>query len=153
MAATAIALVIDVVLQNALDAARVTPGSLTPWWVVGNVPQRSIWFTAAAIVWLLAPPISSWWRQTTADEPRPTRSRPRAFRAVAAAMIVLPLVWIVAANIVRLISITAAGAWAVEGDLFVPPAFYANVLTGYVPWACAGAVLLALSRHLGVAEA
>ena len=142
-----VALVIDAALQNALDAVR-SPGvgSLTPWWVIGRVAERSVWIAFALIVWLLAPALS----RMIASVPPADQivSRVSAFDAVGRSMIALPLMWLLATWLVLALRITLTGSWSDEGAIFATSGYYYNVTLGWAPWAAGGAALLMLRRHV-----
>jgi hypothetical protein len=143
----AVALVVDVVLQNALATVR-SPGvlSMTPWWVVGRLMERSTWVAAALLVWTFAPRFSPVitiiWPQDHVV------SRPAAFDIVGRLMLALPLLWLAATWLVWVVKITFVGGWASEGRIFVAGYYYYNVLLGYAPWAGGGLSLLMLRRHV-----
>ena len=141
------ALLIDVALQNALAAAQ-SPGvpSITPWWVIGHVMERSMWIAAALLVWLLAPRIHGVAPQVFATELVVGRSA--ALDVVGGAMIGVPLVWLGATWLVWIVKITLLGSWGSEGRVFMMGYYYYNVLLAYAPWAGGGVTLLALRRHV-----
>jgi hypothetical protein len=140
------ALVFDAILRNALAAAQ-SPGvsSLTPWWVVGQVAERSVWVVAALVLWLCAPLMG---RVAARIWPLGDHVAPgAALDAVGRLMIALPLIWILATLLILAVRITLAGDWELDGEMFVSASFYNNVLLGYLPWAAGGTVLMTLSRH------
>jgi hypothetical protein len=141
------ALLVDAALQNALAAVR-SPGrsSLTPWWVVGRVMERSTWIAAALLVWVFAPALSG-----IASKVWPADhvvGRVAALDGVGRAMIAMPLFWLLATWLVWAVKMTLAGSWASEGRVFMAGNYYFNVLLGYTPWASGGITLLALRRHV-----
>jgi hypothetical protein len=140
------ALVIDVLLRNALAAAQ-SPGasSMTPWWVVGRVLERSVWVVVALLLYSLAGAMARAAERTW--PPGHVVSRAAAFDLVARLMIAAPLFWIVATFLVLAGRITLAGTWDVDGQMFATTSFYNNMVLGYLPWMGAGAILIALSRH------
>jgi hypothetical protein len=142
-----VALVVDVALQNALDAVR-SPGarSMTPWWVVGRVAERSLWLVFALLTWLLATAlariaVSAWPGDHGVD-------RVAAFDIIGQSMIVFPVVWLLATWLVVILRITLTGSWAQDGAIFFTSAYYYNVALGYVPWAAGGLALLMFKRHV-----
>jgi hypothetical protein len=141
------ALLVDAALQNALVAVR-SPGasSMTPWWVVGRVTERSIWIAAALLVWVLAPALSAnAYKAWLADRPI---GRAAALHLVGHAMIGVPLIWLFATWFVWAMKMTLMGSWGSEGRAFVAGYYYYNVLLAYTPWAAGGVTLLALRRHV-----
>lgn len=140
------ALVIDVLLRNALTAAQ-SPGasSMTPWWDVGRVLERSVWVVVAILLYsfagMMARAAGRIW------PPGHVVSRAAAFDLVARLMIAAPLFWVIASSLVLAGKITLAGTWDIDGQMFASSAFYSNVALGYLPWIGGGMILLALSRH------
>jgi hypothetical protein len=142
------ALIIDAALRNALAAAQ-SPGasSLTPWWVVGQIAERSVWVVAALVVWLCAPLMR---RVAARIWPMGDHiTRRAALEAVGRVIMVMPLIWLAATVLILGLRITLAGSWELDGGMFLSMTFYNNVLLSYVPWAAGGIVLLTLSRHAG----
>jgi hypothetical protein len=140
------ALVLDVILGNALAAAQ-SPGvsSMTPWWIVGHVAERSVWIAAACLLWVSAPltaPIAA--RLWPADF---VVTRAAALDALGRLMIATPLLWLSATLLILALRISLAGNWELDGAMFTSAAFYNSVLLGYLPWAGGGIVLLTLGRH------
>jgi hypothetical protein len=138
------ALFIDAALQNALAAVR-SPGaaSITPWWVIGRVLERSVWVAFAAIAWLVAPAhiAASIWPAAHAV------GRAAAFDAVGRAMIAVPLVWLLALWLVSAVRLTLTGSWAPEGGWLLSNDYVYNVLVACTPWLGGGVTLLTLKRH------
>jgi hypothetical protein len=143
---TTAALVFDAVLRNALAAAQ-SPGvsSLTPWWDVGRVLERSVWIVVAILIWLSAGTMAGAAARLWAAGHLVTRSA--ALDVVGRLMIALPLFWVFATWIVLAARITVAGSWDLDGQMFASTSYYNNVLLGYLPWAAGGVILIALSRH------
>jgi hypothetical protein len=141
-----VALVIDAALQNALDAVR-SPGveSMTPWWVIGRVTERSLWVAFALLAWLLAAALARMASIWSGDH---SVSRDAAFEAVGRSMIAVPLVWLLATWLVIALRITLVGEWGNEGTFFLTSGYYYNVALGYAPWAAGGIVVLMLRRHV-----
>jgi hypothetical protein len=139
------ALVIDAVLRNALAAAE-SPGvsSMTPWWVIGRVFERSVWVVVALLLWGAAAFVSPLVGRSEAVH---DVSRAAALDVVGRVLIVAPLFWALATWLVLAARITLAGSWSLDGQMFASTSYYTNVLLRYLPWAGGGAVLLALSRH------
>jgi hypothetical protein len=144
----AAALVIDAALQNALDAAR-SPGtsSLTPWWVVGRVIERSTWVAAALLVRLAAPSLA---RMAWATRQGDALGLAAASELAGRVLIGAPIVWLLANWLVWIAKMTLVGSWASEGRLFLAPHYYSTLLLWYLPWAGGGVVLLTLKRHVPV---
>jgi hypothetical protein len=140
------ALVFDASLRNALAAAQ-SPGvsSLTPWWVVGQVAERSVWVVAAVVLWLCAPLMT---RIATRLSPMGNHvTSSAALEAVGRLMMAMPLIWLAATLLILALRITFAGNWELDGGMFLAASFYNNLLLEYLPWAAGGIVLIALSRH------
>ena len=148
---TLIALVVDVLLQNALNVARLGGRQYLPWWVTGNVLERSTWVATAGLLWIAAPRVAAWLDGHREQAPPPPAAA--AWTVVAHLMIGIPVLWIVASMLVRLVKITLAGDWAVEGPLFFDSSFHANLATAYFPWLAGGLVVASVSRHLPVDRA
>ena len=141
------ALFVDAALQNALAAVR-SPGAptMTPWWMIGRVMERSPWIVTALLVWLWAPLLSraasnAWPADHVVD-------RSAALDVVGRAMVAAPLLWLVATWLVWAAKMTLVGSWSSEGRVFIAGYYYYNVLLAYTPWAAGGITLLALRRHV-----
>ena len=140
------ALVIDVVLRNALTAAQ-SPGasSMTPWWDVGRVLERSVWVVVAILLYAFAGMMAR--AAVRMWPPGHVVTRAAAFDLVARLMIAAPLFWVIATSLVLAGRITLAGTWDVDGQMFASSSFSNNVALSYLPWIGGGVILLALSRH------
>jgi hypothetical protein len=141
-----VALVVDVVFRNALEAAQ-SPGasSLTPWWAVGRVFERAVWVVLALLLWASAAAVARATREACGSDHGVPRAA--AFAVVGRLMIVLPLLWLLATWLVTAFRITVAGDWEIDGYMFRTASYYNSVVLGYVPWAAGGIVLRALRRH------
>jgi hypothetical protein len=141
---TATALVVDAVLQNALNLARLGGRQYLPWWVTGNVLERGPWLVAAALLWIAAPRLAA----HTGDIEPSALSAAAAWKFAARVMIVAPAFWLVASVIVRAIKISLTSQWAIEGPVFLDSSFYASLSSIYVPWLAGGLVVGGIARHL-----
>ena len=148
---TLVALVVDLLLQNALNLARLGARQYLPWWVTGNVLERSTWLAAAGLLWIAAPRLAIWLDGRQGQVSPPPAAA--AWTLVAHLMIGMPVLWIVASLLVRLVKIALAGDWALEGPVFLDSSFYANLATAYFPWLAGGLVVASVSRHLPVDRA
>jgi hypothetical protein len=146
---TLAALVIDAALRNALAAAQ-TPGvsGMTPWWVVGHVEQRAVWVIVALIIWGTAQILSRQLALHAAMANDRRFSRTAAFGLAGKLLIILPLVWVVAAVTALIVRLTLTAAWPTEGQIFTSSQFYNQLLLGYVPWAGGGIIVVTVSRHI-----
>jgi hypothetical protein len=149
MVGAAIALVADVVMQNALNAVRVTGRDIGPWWAVGRVVERGTFLAAAVLAWLTAPLLSLGLGQTFGHQ-RGTISREAAWSLVGYALIVGPIVWTVATWTGWAFRIAAIGSWQSEGRVFVSASYYGGLLVWYLPWLLAGVLLRRFSVHASV---
>ena len=140
-----VALLVDAALQNALEVVR-SPGvaSMTPWWVIGHVFERSVWLGMALLVWLLAPRLAPDGSTSPVDR---VVTRAAAADAVGRAMIVVPILWALATWLVLALKLTIEGTWDGDGRTLLSGYYYYNVLMAYVPWAAGGITLLSLRRH------
>ena len=140
------ALIIDAVLRIALETVQ-SPGasSLTPWWAVGRVFERSVWVVLAVVFWAFAGTMGRLVHEAWPADHAVTR--PTAFVVVGRLMVVTPLVWLLATWSVVVIRITLAGDWAIDGYMFLNASYYQNIVLAYLPWAAGGVALLKLSRH------
>lgn len=139
------ALVIDLLLRNALSAAQSpVASSLTPWWVVGRVSERGVWVVFAVLVWSIAGLIGRTRPRRTGDAIAPAA----AFGVTGRLMLILPPLWALATLFVSIVQITLAGDWGIDGEMFVSISLYNSLLLGYLPWAGSGVILLVLSRHM-----
>jgi hypothetical protein len=142
MAGSAAALAIDALLQLALSAVRVTAASS----VNPRIGEYGAWIAAAGLAWLLAPTLAG--RVGQVANGQLVLPRSATLVLVGTAMIVLPVLWLVATWLVTGAMITIAGDWAHDGLVFLSPDYYAHVLTANAPWLLAGAILIVVSRHL-----
>jgi hypothetical protein len=139
-------LVVDAVLQLALDAVRVSGyGGGAPWWVTANLIGRGRWVAFAMLLWWLAPRLGG-----GAATPRGSvaRSAQDAWQQVAVALVAVPLLWIVATWLVSALRFTALGSWDTDGRVFLSPDYYRGLALDLTPWAMAAAVLMSVRRHL-----
>jgi ABC-type amino acid transport system permease subunit len=142
---TLAALVVDAVMQLAIDAVRVSRfGGGAPWWVTTNVIGRGRWVVFAALLWWLAPRLGG-------GEANPRQSAmgsaQDAWRQVAVALVAVPVLWIVATWLVSAVRFTALGSWDTDGRVFLSPDYYRGLALGLTPWAMAAAALIAVRRH------
>jgi len=145
--ATLAALVIDAVLQLALDAVRVsTYGGGAPWWITANLIERGRWVVFALLLRWLVP------RLLAADPEQPApfaRASPAdAWRHVATTVLAVPLLWIVATWAVSAVRFTLLGSWDTDGRVFLSAGYYRGLALDLAPWIMASAVVRALQRHL-----
>ena len=99
----------------------------------------------ALLVWLVAPRLSR-----DASRPSPVNhvvTRAAAADAVGRAMIVVPVLWVLATWLVLAVKLTIEGTWDGDGRTLLSGYYYYNVLMAYVPWAAGGITLLSLRRH------
>ena len=76
LTATLAALVVDAVLQLALDGVAVSAyGGGAPWWITAHLVERGRWVAFAALVWWLAPLVVS--RDGVANDAQAPVMRPR----------------------------------------------------------------------------
>jgi hypothetical protein len=146
LVATVAALVVDAVLQLAMDAVRVSAyGSGAPWWATAHLIERGRWVVLAAMLWWAAPRLLGK-DPEVASVAEPTTHE--AWRQVAIAVAVVPVCWVVATWIVSAVRFTLQGSWGYDGGIFLSGGYYASVLNSLAPWLLASAVLLAARRHL-----
>ena len=148
LAATTVALVADAAMQLALEAVRVSSFGSAPWWVTANVIERGRWVVFAAVLWWLAPRMAGARPGAGAPVPTADGSRPEAWRQVGLAVMVIPLLWVLATWMVSAIRFTLLGSWATEGQAFLSAGYYRGIIASYAPWLMAGAALMAARRHL-----
>ena len=135
-------LVVDAALATSTGLVAVTgPGDSTPWWVAAHVVERGRWVVAAALL------LAASARLAAPDGPAPFRPA-SIWRCVGIAVAAMPVLWIVATWIVQAALFTVAGRWEVDGQMFLAPGYYQNLLRGYAPWLLAGATTIAVSRHV-----
>lgn len=146
LVATLAALVVDAVLQLALDAVRVSAYGGAPWWITANLIERGRWGAFAGLLWWLAPRLFRAGDAAAIQLPPVTRAE--AWRQVAVAIVAMPLLWMVATWVVSAIRFTLLGTWDTDGRVFLSPDYYRGLVLDLAPWAMAAAVLLAVRRHL-----
>jgi hypothetical protein len=145
LVATLAALVVDAVLQLALDAVRVSAyGGGAPWWITANLIERGRWVVFAGLLWWLAPR----WAAGDWIGPLATASAADAWRRVGLAVVAVPLLWIVATWAVSAVRFTLLGSWDTDGRVFLSPDYYRGLVLDLTPWAMAAAVLMAMRRHV-----
>ena len=145
--ATLAALLIDAVLQLALDAVRVsTYGGGAPWWITATLIERGRWVVFALLLWWLVPRLLA----TDAEQPIPLAraSQADAWRHVAIAIVAVPLLWIAATWAVSAVRFTLLGSWDTDGRVFLSAGYYRGLALDLAPWIMASAVVRALQRHL-----
>jgi len=144
---TLAALVVDAVLQLAMDAVRVSSyGGSAPWWVTANLVGRGRWVVFAALLWWLAPRLVA----TGPDRTGAPANAPaaEAWRQVAVALVAVPLLWLVATWAVSAVRFTLLGSWDTDGRVFLSPDYYGGQLLDLTPWILAAAVVMAVRRHV-----
>jgi hypothetical protein len=146
LAGAVLALASDLLLQGALALVRVG-GSGTSWLFV-TLMERGRWVMAAALVAAAAPRLASLVWPDTGTATDDVVNRSVALRAIAVAMLTLPVIWALATILLRAAGITFAGDWSVDGRLFLSEYFYSSLLIGYAPWAMAAAALIAIAAHV-----
>ncbi len=141
------ALVVDAVLQLALDAVAVSAYSGgAPWWITAHLPERGRWVVLAAFLWWLAPALAS--AEDGAGEARPPRDAAEAWWRTGVAVIAVPLLWVLATWIVSALRFTLLGSWSTDGLVFLSSGYYRGLLVDYTPWLMAGIAVLGVRRHL-----
>jgi hypothetical protein len=145
--ATTVALVADAAMQLALDAVRITAYASAPWWVTANLIERGRWVTFAAVVWWAAPRLARHGPPVLARDVADD-DRPEAWRRVGLAVVIVPLLWVLATWMVTAVRFSLLGSWATEGRVFLSAGYYRGILLDYAPWLMAGATLLGVRRHL-----
>jgi hypothetical protein len=144
LVATLVALVVDAVMQLATDAMRVSAyGGGAPWWVTARLIERGRWVVFALLLRALEP------RLTKNDDPFETEAlRADVWRHVAVAVIVVPLLWIVATWTVSALRYTLLASWDTDGRVFLSVDYYRGLAIDLVPWGMSSAALMASRRHL-----
>jgi len=118
LAATLAALVVDAVLQLALDAVAVSAyGGGAPWWITANLPERGRWVALAALLWRLAPSVTS--RGDGANDAGAPRNAAESWRQTGVAVIAVPLLWVLATWMVSALRFTLLGSWSTDGLFFL----------------------------------
>ena len=150
MTATAMAraFVVAVVTALVADGALALFNGLTdlggggsPWWVQAHLVERGRWVVTALLLMPLAARLAPPEVSVAADAPA-------AWRAVATAVIVVPLLWILATWIVQATLYTVADRWDVDGRVFLASGYYGRLFMGYAPWLLGGIVTRMASRHV-----
>jgi hypothetical protein len=145
LAATIAALVLDAILQLAMDAVRVSAYGGAPWWITANLIERGRWVVFATLLWLLAPAAVAWDNGEAVVEQVPIGE---AWRRVAVAVVAVPVLWIAATWAVSATRFTLLGSWSSDGRVFLAPDYYRGLVLDLAPWAMAAAVLLGVRRHV-----
>ena len=136
------ALVVDAVLATVTGLVAVTgDGDGTPWWVAAHLVERGRFVVAAAVLVAMSA------RLAAPDGPAPPGSA-AVWHFVGSAVVVAPLLWIVATWVVQATLFTLAQRWDVDGQIFLTVGYYQSLLRGYAPWLLAGATTIAVSRHV-----
>ncbi|MGD9905388.1 MAG: hypothetical protein AB7U83_18115 [Vicinamibacterales bacterium] len=138
LVATLVALAADGLLAAVTGLADVADrGAGPPWWVAAHVVERGRWVVAAAL-------LAAWLGRRA---PSGVGSA-EAWRAVGLAVMVGPVLWILAGWIVQAVLITVGGQWALDGQVFLSAGFYRRAWVEYVPWLLAGVTTRAVARHV-----
>ena len=146
--ATLAALVVDAVLQLALDGVAVSAyGRGAPWWITAHLVERGRWVAFAALVGWLAPFAVT--RDGAAKDAKPPHDRAEAWRQTGVAVIAIPLLWVLATWVVSAVRFTLLGSWSTDGLVFLSPGYYRGLSMDYAPWLMAGVTVLGVRRHLG----
>jgi hypothetical protein len=141
------ALVVDAILQLALDAVAVSAyGGGAPWWVTARLIERGRWVVMAALLWRLAPSVVS--RDDGADAGRAPGEAAEAWRQTGIAVITIPLLWVLATWVVSAVRFTLLGSWSTDGLVFLSSGYYRGLFVDYAPWLMAGITVLGVRRHL-----
>src|SRR5690349_17347624 len=111
---TIVALVADALLQNALNLARLGGRQYLPWWVTGNVVERGNGVIAAALLWVVGPRLVS---AAAVPGAGSEWSAADTWRLAARLMLALPALWLMASVIGRVVRISLAGDWLIEGPI------------------------------------
>ncbi len=147
LTATLAALVVDAVLQLALDGVAVSAyGGGAPWWITAHLPERGRWVAFAALVWWLAPLVVS--RDGGANDAHAPRDAAEAWRQTGVAVIAIPLLWVLATWVVSAVRFTLLGSWSTDGLVFLSFGYYRGLFMDYAPWLMAGVTVLGVRRHL-----
>lgn len=149
LVATVVALLGDAALQLVLDAVRVSSSGSSPWWITANLVERGRWLMFAAVLWWAAPRLIG--RELPAVLERDTVSddnRREAWRHVGLAVLVVPLLWVLATWMVSAVRFTLLGSWVTGGQVFLSAGYYHGIVIDYAPWLMAGAALLGARKHV-----
>lgn len=145
LVATLAALVVDAVLQLALDAVRVSAhGGGAPWWITAHLIERGRWVVLAWLLWALGPRVLD--GSPGANDGRPAPAE--AWRRVAVAVTMVPLLWIAATWVVTAVRFTLLGSWDTDGRVFASADYYRGLLLDLAPWLMATAAVFAVRRHV-----
>ena len=146
VAAMLAALVGNALLQLGLDAVRVSAyGGGTPWWVTAQLIERGRWVVMALLLHALAPLLLE---GDEDDAAAPAIDRQASWHTVGAAVLYVPLLWILATWVVSALRFTLLGSWGSEGQVFLSPGYYRGLTLDYVPWLMGGGVVWGVKRHL-----
>jgi hypothetical protein len=121
-----LALLIDLALQFAMNAARIQAGTVN--WEAA-VASKAVWLVAVAIGAAIAPALL--------PLAKSRMERPDAYRAAAVILIAAPLVWTAATVLVFAVNIP-----------WTQSSFYAQIITSIAPWMLAGILLRMVQRHI-----
>ena len=148
LTATLAALVVDAVLQLALDGVAVSAyGGGAPWWITANLVERGRWVAFAALVWWLAPSVVS--PEGVTNDALASGEPAEAWRQTGVAVIAIPLLWVLATWMVSAVRFTLLGSWSTDGLVFLSPGYYRGLFVDYAPWLMAGLAVLGARRHVG----
>lgn len=139
--AMVMAVIVDMLLAMMTRLTAVFGGPGTPWWVAGHVLERAQWILFAAALVMLA-------RRGDDGSACGPGVRTGAWRATGLAVAILPVLWTLAGVAIQLALVTAAGRWAIDGQMYLAPDFYRRLLVVHVPWILAGATTVVVSRHV-----
>jgi hypothetical protein len=147
LTATLAALLVDAVLQLALDAVTVSAyRGGAPWWITAHLVDRGRWVAMAALLWWAAPLLAS--TGDAARHARAPRDAAEAWRQTGVAVIAVPLMWVLATWLVSVLRFTLLGSWATDGLVFLSSGYYRNLFVDYAPWLMGGVTVLGVRRHL-----
>lgn len=143
VAVAIVAMIADALLAAFTGAAAAAGGEAgSPWWVTAHVLERGRWVLFALFSVAAARLIPVGGLAAAAG------TRGAVWRAVGAAAIAVPLLWIAATWAVQAALFTVAGRWAIDGAVFLTAAPYRRALVGYAPWLLAGAAAIVAARHV-----
>lgn len=145
MAATGIRALIALLLEAAITASSPT---LTFGEPGDRLASLALPVVAACGVWMTAPGWAAWIEARAPEwAARPAISRRAACVLVGTAAIALPLALIAAAWVLVALRVMLTATWD-EARMFVEPSYYAFLIVRDGPMVLAGAVLLAIARHV-----
>lgn len=143
--ATAVRAVLAALLHWGLAASS---PSLSVAGVGSRVLQYSVPLALGIGVWIVAPLWGSWIEARAPEcTSFPILSRRAASVVIGTATIVMALATLVATWAITVLRIAISRDWH-EGRMFLAPEYYSLVVTSYGTEVLAGAVLLALARHV-----